>query len=42
MAEQIFAGHSHSAFLNGDELYTFGSNWDGRCLIGELGAILSP
>jgi alpha-tubulin suppressor-like RCC1 family protein len=43
IAQSIYAGHSNSAFMtNQDELYTFGSNWDGRCMLPELGTIQTP
>ena len=39
----IFAGHSHSAFLNlMGECYTFGFNQDYRLMIGEDKYIASP
>lgn len=42
-ALMIYAGYSNTAFLNAnDELYIFGSNWDGRCMLPDLCIISTP
>ena len=42
-ALMIYAGYSNTAFLNAnDELYIFGSNWDGRCMLPDLCILSTP